>query len=243
MDSKLSDRKKESYKIFDEVAGTYDSLNKLLSFGIDRYWRRQIKKNLPKRQDLRILDLATGTADVALLLGKDKNVARVDGIDMSQEMIDIGKIKARARGLQNKVDLYIDDGCHLGHADNSFDATTVSFGIRNFPDFKKGLQEKFRVLKPGGRALVMEFSLPTSFIVKAFYLFYFRTILPFVGNLLSGHGDAYSYLNQTVEDFPYGEDFAKVMREVGFENVHFKPLTFGIATLYIGDKPEKQESP
>ena len=242
MDSDLSSRKQESYKIFDEVAPTYDSLNKLLSFGIDRYWRRQIKRHLPKKSELRILDLATGTADVALLLGKNKNVARVDGIDMSKGMIELGKKKAIKRGLQNKVDLYIDDGCQLGHADSSFDVTTVSFGIRNFPDFKKGLSEKFRVLKPGGRAMVMEFSLPSNFFIKAFYLFYFRVILPFVGNMLSGHGDAYSYLNQTVEDFPYGEDFAQAMREAGFQDVRFKPLTFGIATLYIGDKPEGPET-
>lgn len=240
MDSELKARKKESYKIFDEVAGTYDSLNKLLSFGIDRYWRRQIRKNLPAGENLKVLDLATGTADVALLLGKDRRVERVDGIDMSQEMIDIGKQKANKRGLQSKVDLYIDDGCQLGHADNSFDVTTVSFGIRNFPDFKKGLSEKFRVLKPGGRAMIMEFSLPTSAIVKAFYLFYFRVVLPFVGNLLSGHGDAYSYLNKTVEDFPYGDDFAREMTAVGFENIRYHPLTFGIATLYIGDKPAQE---
>jgi demethylmenaquinone methyltransferase/2-methoxy-6-polyprenyl-1,4-benzoquinol methylase len=242
MDEQLSTRKQESYKIFNDVAPTYDSLNKILSFGIDRYWRRQIRKNLPKRDHLRILDLATGTADVALLLGKEKQVSRVDGIDMSQGMIELGIVKAKKRGLQHKVDLYIDDGCNLGHADHSFDVTTVSFGIRNFPDFKKGLSEKFRVLKPGGRSMIMEFSLPTNPFVKAFYLFYFRNVLPFVGNMLSGHGDAYSYLNQTVEDFPYGEDFATEMRKVGFENVHYKPLTFGIATLYIGDKPQGAKS-
>jgi len=237
MKESLDERKKESYKIFDEVAGTYDSLNKVLSFGIDRYWRWMIKRNLPQKQKLEILDLATGTADVALLLGKESHVQKVDGIDMSQEMINFGNVKVKNRKLEHKVSLYIADGCNLPHPDQSFDVTTVSFGIRNFPDFKKGLQEKFRVLKPGGRSMIMEFSLPKNFLIKAFYLFYFRTVLPFVGNLFSGHGDAYNYLNKTVEEFPYGEDFAKHMSEVGFENVRFIPLTFGIATLYIGDRP------
>lgn len=239
MDKILSVRKKESYKIFDEVAGTYDSLNKVLSFGIDRYWRNQIKKNLPIGENLKVLDLATGTADVALVLGKSDKISHIDGIDMSKGMIELGKVKVKEQKLENRINLFIADGCNLPQEDNTFDVTTVSFGIRNFPDFKKGLSEKYRVLKPGGRSMIMEFSLPSSAIVKFVYLFYFRTILPFVGNLLSGHGDAYSYLNQTVEDFPYGDDFANVMKEVGFKNVRFIPLTFGIATLYIGDKVDQ----
>jgi demethylmenaquinone methyltransferase/2-methoxy-6-polyprenyl-1,4-benzoquinol methylase len=236
MDKTLSVRKKESYKIFDEVAGTYDALNKVLSFGIDRYWRRQIKKNLPERSNLKVLDLATGTADVAIVLSKSEKVSHIQGIDMSKGMIELGKQKVTNNNLDNKIELFIADGCNLPQEDNTFDVTTVSFGIRNFPDFKKGLSEKFRVLKPNGRSMIMEFSIPSSAIVKFVYLFYFRTILPFVGNLFSGHGDAYSYLNQTVEDFPYGNDFADVMKDVGFKNVRFIPLTFGIATLYIGDK-------
>ncbi len=236
MDKTLGARKEESYKIFDEVAGTYDTLNKILSFGIDRYWRNQMKKNLPVGDDLKILDLATGTADVALLLGKSGKVSHVQGIDMSKGMIDLGNVKVKNQKLESKIKLFIADGCNLPQEDNTFDVTTVSFGIRNFPDFKKGLSEKYRVLKPGGRSMIMEFSLPSSAIVKFIYLFYFRKVLPFVGNLLSGHGDAYNYLNETVEDFPYGNDFANVMKEVGFKNVSFIPLTFGIATLYIGDK-------
>ena len=237
MKEPLNERKKESYKIFDEVAGTYDALNKVLSLGIDRYWRWMIKRNLPQKENLQILDLATGTADVALLLGKENTVEKVDGIDMSQEMINYGNVKVKKRGLDHKVSLYIADGCNLPHQDNTFDVTTVSFGIRNFPDFKKGLQEKFRVIKPGGRSMIMEFSLPKNPLIKAFYLFYFRRVLPIVGNLFSGHGDAYTYLNKTVEEFPYGQDFADHMKDVGFENVRFITLTFGIATLYIGDKP------
>lgn len=241
MDKTLSSRKKESYKIFDEVAGTYDSLNKVLSFGIDRYWRRQIKKNLPDGDNLQILDLATGTADVALVLGKSKKVSHIQGIDMSKGMIDLGKVKVKNQKMENRIDLFIADGCNLPQEDNTFDVTTVSFGIRNFPDFKKGLSEKYRVLKPGGRSMIMEFSLPSSAIVKFVYLFYFRTILPFVGNLFSGHGDAYNYLNETVEDFPYGDEFANVMKQVGFINVRYIPLTFGIATLYIGDKVDRRQ--
>lgn len=234
--TKLAQRKKESFRIFDDIAPTYDSLNKALSFGIDRYWRNQIKKNLPQKNEIQVLDLATGTADVPLVLARAPQVAKIQGLDLSVEMVKIGKEKVKKAGLEGKITLGIGDGCNLPVEDATYDATTVSFGIRNFPSTLKGLQEMHRILKPGGRAMIMEFSLPTNALVRMVYLFYFRYVLPFVGNLFSGHGDAYSYLNKTVEDYPYGEDFLKIMREAGFKTPRALGLTFGIATLYIGDK-------
>lgn len=230
----LGERKKESYKIFDEIAGTYDPLNRVLSMGIDVYWRNRMRKELPPKSDLMILDLATGTADVPLTLIKNQNIKMIRGLDMSQKMIEIGQEKIRP--YQEKINLGIGDGCNLPEEDSTWDVTTVSFGIRNFPDTYKGLTEMYRVLRPGGKAMVMEFSLPTNPIIKSIYLFYFRTILPFIGNLFSGHGDAYSYLNKTVEDFPYGKAFTDLMERANFKSVRAIPLTFGIATLYIGEK-------
>ncbi len=235
-ENQLSERKKESYKIFDDIAGTYDPLNRFLSFGIDVYWRNRMKNELPKKSDLTILDLATGTADVPLILIKNKNVSRIRGLDMSKNMIAIGKEKIKAKNLQEKITLDIGDGCNLPEENDSWDVTTVSFGIRNFPDCLKGLQEMHRILKPGGQVMVMEFSLPANAFIRAFYLFYFRKVLPFIGNLFSGHGDAYSYLNKTVEDFPYGKEFLNLMDKANFRNTRAITLTFGIATLYIGEK-------
>lgn len=232
----LDNRKKESYKIFDEIAGTYDFLNHLLSFGIDIYWRNKIKKNLPMKNDLEVLDLATGTGDVALTLIKDKKVKKVTGLDLSKGMVELGKKKVAAKGLSDKVALHIGDGVEIPAADETFDVATISFGIRNFPDPQRSLVNIERVLRPGGRCMIMEFSLPKNALIRAIYFFYFRHLLPFVGNILSKHKDAYSYLNESVEDFPYGDQFEQLMRNANLKNVHRYELTFGIATLYIGDK-------
>ncbi|WP_417335078.1 bifunctional demethylmenaquinone methyltransferase/2-methoxy-6-polyprenyl-1,4-benzoquinol methylase UbiE [Halobacteriovorax marinus] len=236
MTTALQGRKKESWKIFDEIAGTYDLLNKLLSCGIDIYWRSKLLKNLPKRENMQALDLATGTADVPLVLVKSKNISKVTGIDLSKGMVEFGKKKVKKAGKENKIALHIGDGCNIPAADETMDVVTISFGIRNFPDPQKSLREIFRVLKPGGRVMIMEFGLPKNFLVRAVYMFYFRHLLPFVGNLLSKHKDAYTYLNETVEDFPYGKSFTNWMKEAGFSNANFTELTFGISNLYIGDK-------
>ena len=232
----LEVRKNESYKIFDKIAGTYDFLNHLLSFGIDIYWRKKVINNLPKRQSLEVLDLACGTGDLTIALAKAKNVKNVLGIDLSQGMIDIGAKKISAKILNDKAQMEIGDGVNIPKEDNTYDVTTVSFGIRNFPDTQESLNNMHRVLKKNGRSMILEFSIPKNPIFKMIYFFYFRYLLPFVGNLVSKHKDAYSYLNETVEDYPYGQRFADMMKTAGFKNVHYKELTFGIATLYIGDK-------
>lgn len=228
--------KQQSYQIFNQIAKSYDFLNHLLSLGIDIYWRNQLLSFLPPNDSLRVLDLATGTGDVAICLGKNPKVQEVLGIDLSEGMIKIGQNKVTKKGLFSKVQLQIGDGVEIPFPNESFHAVTTSFGIRNFSDPLQSLQNMRRVLKPGGRALIMEFSLPTSAIFRKIYLFYFRHILPQIGKILSGHPRAYSYLNQTVETFPYGKDFLELMKKAQFTNLKAYPLTFGIATLYIGER-------
>ncbi|TDJ04434.1 MAG: bifunctional demethylmenaquinone methyltransferase/2-methoxy-6-polyprenyl-1,4-benzoquinol methylase UbiE [Deltaproteobacteria bacterium] len=236
MTSKLATRKKESYKIFDEIARSYDFLNHFLSFGIDIYWRQKFLGALPNLDKINALDLATGTGDVALILVKDKRVEKVTGIDRSKGMVDIGRKKVEDKNLTNKITLELGDGVEIPFADETFDLVTISFGIRNFSDHKRSIQNIHRVLKPRGKVAIMEFSLPKNKLMRALYLFYFRNILPRIGNLLSGHGDAYTYLNKTVEDFPYGQEFSDLLSEAGFKNVSHKAYTFGVATLYQGEK-------
>jgi demethylmenaquinone methyltransferase / 2-methoxy-6-polyprenyl-1,4-benzoquinol methylase len=233
----LEKRKLDSYKIFDQIAGTYDFLNHFLSLGIDVLWRKNLRRHMPKSNYLRALDLATGTGDVALELAKDERVLKVTGMDLSRGMVELGKKKVRRRSLEGKVDLQIGDGVKIPADDQSFDLVTLSFGIRNFSDPDLSLQNIFRVLSPGGRVLIMEFSLPKFKPLRSLYLFYFRNVLPKIGNLLSNHGDAYSYLNKTVENFPYGDEFAEKLKRAGFTNVSYFPQTFGIATIYRGDRP------
>ena len=236
MTSELGQRKKESYKIFDEIASTYDLLNHTLSFGIDIYWRNKMLRHLPNKESINALDLATGTGDVALTLVKDPRVKKITGIDLSKGMVDIGTQKVKKKGLEKKIFLMLGDGVNIPTGDAAFDLTTISFGIRNFSDPQKSLHDIFRVLKKDGRLMIMEFSIPTNFFVRNLYFFYFRHLLPFIGNIVSKHKDAYTYLNKSVEDFPYGDKFLALMDNAGFKDLKMIPLTFGIATLYIGDK-------
>lgn len=236
MTKELDARKKESYKIFDDIAGTYDLLNHSLSMGIDVYWRNKMLKHLPNKESINALDLATGTGDVALTLVKDQRVKKITGLDLSKGMIDVGIKKVQKRGLEKKIFLMLGDGVNIPTGDAAFDLTTISFGIRNFSDPQKSLHDIHRVLKKDGRLMIMEFSIPTNFIIRNVYFFYFRHLLPFIGNIVSKHKDAYTYLNKSVEDFPYGEKFLGMMRTAGFQDLKMIPLTFGIATLYIGDK-------
>ncbi len=236
MNNEISERKKESYKIFNEIASTYDFLNHTLSFGIDIYWRNKLLKHLPQKESINALDLATGTGDVALTLVKDARVKKVTGLDLSKGMIDVGIEKVKQRKLDKKIFLMLGDGVTIPAADTSFDLTTISFGIRNFSDPQKSLFDIYRVLKNDGRLMVMEFAIPTNPLVRAIYFFYFRYLLPKIGNLVSKHKDAYTYLNKSVEDFPYGDEFLALMKNAGFKNLKKQSLTFGIAMLYIGDK-------
>ncbi len=228
--------KKNSYRIFDEISKTYDNINKILSLGIDRYWRFRLKKALPKRENLEILDLATGTGDIAFLLAQEKNCKKVIGLDLSREMLRIANEKLPNSPNREKIKFIRQDGVTANFPRGSFDVVTVSFGIRNFHSLDIALDKARALLKENGVFLVLELSLPKNFIIKQLYLFYFRYLLPFFGRLLSGHKDAYRYLNESVEDFPSGENFKDLLTKAKFSEVTYHPMTFGVATLYVARK-------
>ncbi|NRA64634.1 MAG: bifunctional demethylmenaquinone methyltransferase/2-methoxy-6-polyprenyl-1,4-benzoquinol methylase UbiE [Pseudobacteriovorax sp.] len=232
----LSYSKNQSFKLFDDIAGRYDFINSVLSMGLHYRWRNLIRATLPRRNNLKVLDLATGTADVAIELVKSPSVKKVDGLDMSVGMIGMGREKLKKKRLDQKIKLEVGDAQELPWADNTYDAVTISFGIRNIPDFEKCLRECYRVLKPGGRVIVLEFALPESKIVRSGHLFYLRRILPKIGKVLSGNNVAYTYLNETIEEFPYGQQFVQAMRRSGFESTRYEDLTMGIVNIYWGDK-------
>lgn len=232
----ISHSKTQSFELFNAIATRYDFINSVLSLGLHSSWRRQIRERLPQRHPLKVLDLATGTADVALELVKNPRVNKVQGLDLSEEMVRIGQQKVAAQKLEHRIQLGIGDAQNIPHGDCEFDAVTIAFGIRNVPDVSKCLRECYRVLKPEGRLLVLEFSLPPSKLMRQLHLFYLRNILPKIGRLLSGHQVAYQYLNETIEEFPYSEAFVHLMEEAGFEEASFKRLSFGIVNLYWGEK-------
>jgi len=226
----------ESWKMFDRIAHRYDLLNRLLSCGQDVVWRKKIAKHLPEKIENH-LDLATGTGDQIFHLWKvHGNIQHATGIDLSEGMLEHGRPKIAKRGLNDKVSLQKGDAANIPFEDGRFDSTTISFGIRNVVDVRKSLGEMLRVLKPAGRSIILEFSLPKNPVIKKLYLIYFRKILPFIGGKISGDSYAYNYLNKTVETFPYGDEFCQLMRDAGFQDVKAKQLTFGIATIYQGDK-------
>ena len=224
------------HRMFDRIAPRYDLLNHLLSFNRDKVWRRRMATLLPTRAKLKLLDLATGTGDQLIALYDSGKVASGVGVDPSAKMLEIGVDKIRRRGLSEKLTMLTGSGEAIPCADKSVDVVTISFGIRNVTDVPKALREIHRVLKSDGRVLILEFSLPKSAMLRAGYLFYFRNILPTLGGIISGDRKAYKYLNQTVETFPYGEQFVALMREAGFDSVKATPLTFGVASIYQGDK-------
>lgn len=225
------------WKMFDRISPRYDLLNRLLSLRRDVYWRRKVVDFLDDRPNQRVLDLATGTADVLLALMRHS--ARVGyglGIDMADRMLELGRQKVVAAGLDGRIELKRGDATALDLASASFDAVTIAFGIRNLSDIAKGLAEMRRVLRPGGRALILEFSLPNNRLIRIPYLVYFRHVLPRVGALLSGDQRAYRYLERTVKSFPYGDEMCALIRQAGFVKVSATPLTFGTVTIYRGMK-------
>jgi len=229
--------RKEVWKMFDRIANRYDLLNRLLSFGQDIVWRKRVAKHLKDVPNQQILDLATGTADLLITVCQKKDQAvRGVGIDLAEKMLEIGRKKISDKGLDELLTLQVGDATNVPFPESSFDSVTIAFGIRNVDDLTKSLKEMRRVLKNEGRAIILEFSLPENRLIRSGYLFYFRNILPKVGGLISGDAYAYRYLNETVESFPYGKDFEELMIQAGFRRVRSKPLTFGIATIYQGDK-------
>ena len=222
--------------MFDRISPKYDALNHLLSFNIDKVWRKKTAKAVAKSQPNTILDLATGTADLAIAVAKRNPQAQVIGMDISEKMLDIGKEKVMHQNLANQIELSLGDAAALPFEDDSFDAVTVAFGVRNFEDLGKGLSEISRVLKPGGQAAILEFSMPERFPVKQLYHFYFRRLLPFIGKLISKDNSAYAYLPASVERFPKPKAFLELLAQHGLIRGTVRPLTFGIATLYCAER-------
>jgi demethylmenaquinone methyltransferase/2-methoxy-6-polyprenyl-1,4-benzoquinol methylase len=224
-------KKQQVEEMFDNISPRYDFLNHFLSLGVDYSWRTKVRKNVNSFGAKRILDVATGTADLAIELIKIPQ-ASVVGVDISQGMLDFGQIKLNQKQLTNRIVLQQADSEKLPFQDAEFDAVTVSFGVRNFENLLAGLAEMQRVLKPGGPMVVLEFSKPTNPVFSRLYWFYFKNILPLLGKMLSRSTNAYTYLPQSVAAFPEGEEFVAKAKSVGFSNVTYKPLTFGICTMY-----------
>ena len=226
----------QTREMFTSIAPRYDFLNRLLSVGQDKYWRQRAIDLLDPMRNERILDVATGTGDVVIEVAKRNLSVKIFGIDFSQRMLDLGRIKIARNGYNQAVSLQIGSWECLPFADESFDGVICAFGIRNFADVQLGLREFFRVLKPGGRVVVLEFSIPQNQFLKTAYEWYFNLILPKIGNIISGHSNAYSYLPESVANFPSQKKFIKWIEKIGFKKVSFSELTFGIVSIHRGYK-------
>ncbi len=233
--SDTSGKKKQVARMFDNISGNYDFLNHFLSFGIDIGWRKKAISLLIKEHPRLILDVATGTGDFAIQALKLKP-EKVIGIDISEGMLEVGRKKMIARGYDQVIELRSGDSENLPFLENNFDAIIVGFGVRNFEDLRKGLTEMLRVLKPGGRLVVLEFSKPTAWYFKPLYHFYFKFVTPAIGKAFSKDSEAYSYLPESVQAFPDGKEFTAILDELGYKNTSCRPLTFGISSLYTGIK-------
>ena len=227
-------KKKQVTKMFDNIAGSYDFLNHTLSLGMDNIWRKIAIKKL-NNKPATILDIATGTGDFAISATKYTN-ATITGIDISQGMLDVGIEKITRKGLTDRIHLQLADSENLPFHDNSYDAITAGFGVRNFEDLNKGLSEMYRTLKPRGIVAILEPSEPSHFPLKQFYNLYFHHILPFIGGIISKDKNAYTYLPDSVSAFPSGNNFLTELDKVGFKECKHIPLTFGIVSLYIAIK-------
>lgn len=228
--------KKETVRrMFDDISGKYDFLNHFFSFGIDHLWRKKLVRLLAPSKPLSILDVACGTGDLALSLARLRP-QRIVGIDISEKMLEIGRQKISRKGQEPVIRLQQGDAEHIPFPDNTFDAVTVAFGVRNFDDLGLGLSEMRRVLRPGGYMLILEFSHPTAFPMKQLYGFYSHAIIPAVGRLISGSSTAYTYLPQSVDAFPSGKDFLEILDQRGLVLVKQISLTGGIASVYTGEK-------
>ena len=230
------DKKKQQVEsMFDNISSNYDGLNRVISFGIDQSWRKKVIKLVSDSKANSVIDIATGTGDLAIALAKAK-IKNVIGLDISNGMLDVGRKKIKALDLEDKIDMVQADSENLPYDDNSFDAATVAFGVRNFENLDKGLSEIYRVLKPGGLFVVLETSNPTKFPFKQGYFFYSKFILPTIGKLFSKDKSAYRYLSESASVFPFGEAFNNILKKNGFINVKDFPQTFGAATIYIASK-------
>ena len=223
-------------QMFDNIAPTYDKLNHRLSWDIDKGWRRKAIRQLQPFAPKTLLDIATGTGDFAILAAKMLKPEKLIGADISEGMMEIGRQKVKAEGLDSIVSFEKEDCLNLSYADGTFDAVTAAFGIRNFADLDKGLKEMQRVLKPGGHLSIVELTTPVSFPMKQLFRIYSHTVLPVYGRLISKDTSAYGYLTKTIEAFPQGERMMEILKKAGFAEASFKRLTFGICTMYFATK-------
>jgi len=228
-------KKEQVATMFDNISKEYDGLNRVISFGIDVSWRKKVTKIVSKNNPKQILDIATGTGDLALMMSK-LNPDKITGLDISPGMLEVGKQKIAKANLSDTIEMVVGDSENMPFDDNTFDAITVSFGVRNFANLDKGLKEIRRVLKPNGTFVVLETSNPTKFPFKQGYKFYTSFILPIIGKIFSRDKVAYSYLSESANSFPFGAVFDNILQKNGFINTEYKPVTFGVATIYSATK-------
>lgn len=233
-DSKLS-KKKQVEQMFDNISDNYDGLNRVISLGTDVKWRKKVVTTVSATKPQSILDIATGTGDLAIQMAQT-NATRIVGLDLSEGMLKVGRRKISDKNLDSRIEMIQGDSENLPFEDNSFDAITVAFGVRNFENLDKGLEEIYRVLKPGGIFVVLETSVPTKFPYKQGYRLYSNFILPVIGKIFSKDKDAYSYLSESAANFPYGIAFNNILEKIGFIDVKDMPQTFGVSTIYIASK-------
>lgn len=230
-------KKEQIAQMFNKISGSYDFLNHFLSFGIDIVWRKKALKNLKALNPEKVLDVATGTGDFAVEISKALNPKKIVGLDISEGMLNIGREKIKNKKLDHLIEFTVGDSENLPFSNNQFNAITVAFGVRNFENLEKGLADMHRVLHPKGKTVILEFSKPkNNWFIRALYSFYLTKLLPFFGKLVSGEKHAYKYLADSVMAFPDDEDFMKIMRNAGFSNVQQQKLTFGICSVYLGEK-------
>ena len=234
-DSELG-KKEQVAKMFDTISEDYDGLNRMISFGIDVKWRKKVVTLVGQANAKKVLDIATGTGDLAINIAKKTQDAKIIGLDISKGMLEVGKEKISKENLSENIEMILGDSENIPFEDNSFDAITVAFGVRNFETLEKGLAEIYRVLKPKGVFVVLETSVPTKIPFKQFYKFHGSVILPLLGKLFSKEASAYSYLSESASKFPYGETFNNILRKIGFIEVENKAQTFGVATIYTATK-------
>ena len=228
-------KKEQVAQMFDAISGNYDNLNRVISFGIDVKWRKKVLKMIAAKNPNTILDIATGTGDLAILMTKTK-AEKIIGLDISDGMLEVGRQKILAQNLSNRIEMVLCDSEKMPYQDNTFDAITVAFGVRNFEHLEIGLAEILRVLKPNGIFVILETSVPVKFPFKQGYDFYSKKILPLIGKMFSKDNAAYGYLSESASIFPFGEALNNILRKVGFIDVLAMPQTFGVATIYSASK-------
>ena len=228
-------KKEQVAQMFDTISGEYDGLNKIISLGTDASWKKKILQMVKLQKPTSILDIATGTGDLAILFA-ETSAKEIIGLDISQGMLDIGKKKIEAKKLNTKIQMVLGDGENIPYSDNYFDVITVAYGVRNFENLEKGLSEILRVLKPNGTFIILETSVPTQFPFKQGYYVYTNFIMPTIGKLFSKDQKAYTYLSNSAQNFPFGEALNNILQKIGFIDVKDLPQTMGVATIYKATK-------